>query len=157
MRPIGMRTPSLPLVAAVLVLAAGCGPAATSPGPADEPASTAGSGPAPAATTPDSAAPSAHPSPSVRPTTPARRPPHTGSTPGPDMPRDLVGPPLELTGTVHVGSGCVVLEVRGRRWALTGPLAGSLTDGTTVTVRGRPTRVPAGCDADGALTVRSVA
>jgi hypothetical protein len=73
------------------------------------------------------------------------------------MPRDLVGPPVELTGTIHVGSGCVVLDVRGRRWALTGPFAGSVTDGTTVTVRGRPTRVPAGCDADYALSVRSVA
>jgi hypothetical protein len=74
----------------------------------------------------------------------------------PDMPRDLVGPPVTLTGTVHIEAGCVTLKVKGQRWALLGRAAQALTDGRTATVRGRPTRLPAGCEADQALNVRSV-
>lgn len=75
----------------------------------------------------------------------------------PDMPRDLVGPPVTLTGTVHVEAGCVVLEVNGRRWALFGRAAQALSDshGRTATVRGRPMRLPPGCDADQAIEVRT--
>jgi hypothetical protein len=72
------------------------------------------------------------------------------------MPRDLVGPPVTLTGTVHVGTGCIVLDVRGRRWALFGRAVQALTDGRTATVHGRPIRLPSGCDADQALDVRTI-
>jgi hypothetical protein len=74
----------------------------------------------------------------------------------PQQGRDLVGPPVILTGVVSVRSTCTVLIVQGRRWALLGEPARALVDGGQVTVRGRPARVPAGCAADFALTVRTV-
>ena len=73
------------------------------------------------------------------------------------MPRDLVGAPMILTGTVHVDASCVVLQVEGgTRWLLTGSATTSLTDGSTATVRGRPIPPPSGCPADRALAVRGV-
>jgi hypothetical protein len=72
------------------------------------------------------------------------------------MPRDLVGPPVTLTGTVHVETGCIMLDVQGRRWALYGRAAESLSDGRTATVRGRPMRLPPDCDADQALDIRTI-
>jgi hypothetical protein len=160
MRPTGMRTLSPLVVAAAVVLAAACGHPASPSTPADHPSGTEGSAPAPAVSAPAAPTgpvPSGTPPPYSRPATPGRQTKPTASTSDPDMPRDLVGPPLVLTGTVHVGSRCVVLEVRGHRWALTGPLVATLADGATVTVRGRSTRLAAGCDAERALSVRSVA
>jgi hypothetical protein len=65
-----------------------------------------------------------------------------------------VGPPVILTGVVSVRGTCTVLVLQGRRWALSGEPANALVDGQQVTVRGRPAKVPVGCDADFALTVR---
>lgn len=73
----------------------------------------------------------------------------------PDNPRDRVGPPVVLTGTVHRHDGCTILEARGHRWALTGAATAQLADSATVTVRGRPVAVPAGCDADFGLALRA--
>jgi hypothetical protein len=77
-------------------------------------------------------------------------------TGGPDNPRDLVGAPIVVTGTVEVTADCVTLTAKGRRWALVGSAAARLTDGRTATVRGRPTAVPPGCDADSAIAVRRI-
>ena len=75
----------------------------------------------------------------------------------PDNPSDLVGAPVVLTGTVSRADGCVILDVGGRRWALTGVSAARLADGQHVTVRGRPVAVPAGCDAAFAVSLRPIA
>ena len=80
--------------------------------------------------------------------------PTTANSIDPENPHDQVGAPIVLTGTVR-RHGCVILEVAGRRWALLGGPAATLTDGQHVTVRGRPAAVPAGCDASFGLTVRS--
>jgi hypothetical protein len=87
------------------------------------------------------------PSPSGVPTPP------TGPGAGPEQPRDLVGPPMTVTGAVTVADGCVVLDTGSKRWALLGDRAGQLRDGHRVTVRGRPEAVPAGCRADSGLRV----
>ncbi|WP_221328219.1 hypothetical protein [Actinoplanes sp. L3-i22] len=79
-----------------------------------------------------------------------------GSRGDPDNPVDRVGAPIVLTGTVGTAGGCVVLTENGRRWALVGAAAARLADGQSVTVRGRPVPVPAGCDAAAALAVRTV-
>jgi hypothetical protein len=80
-------------------------------------------------------------------------PPATGD---PDHPRDLVGAPIVVTGTVEVTAHCVTLTAKGRRWALVGSATAGLTDGRTVTVRGRPATVPPGCDADFGIAVRQI-
>jgi hypothetical protein len=86
--------------------------------------------------------------------------PPPGSPPAatgdPDHPRDLVGAPIVVTGTVEVTAHCVTLTAKGRRWALVGSATAGLTDGRTVTVRGRPATVPPGCDADFGIAVRQI-
>jgi hypothetical protein len=72
----------------------------------------------------------------------------------PENPQDLRGAPMTITGTVHKQPNCVILDAGAARWALTGPLATALHDGATVTVRGRPATVPAGCVVDHAIDVQ---
>ncbi|MFI7599321.1 hypothetical protein [Actinoplanes sp. NPDC049681] len=143
----------------MLMLAAGCG------GPADSTAGSAASSPVDGASATPAPEPSvpAEPSPTAEPTQTAVPPHHPSrsSSPrasrgDPDNPRDLVGPPIVLAGTVDAAGSCVVLVARGRRWALVGAPAGELTDGQTITVRGRPVAVPPGCEAEHGLAVRSV-
>lgn len=83
---------------------------------------------------------------------PSRAP--SASAVDPENPRDPIGPPVVLTGTVGRRHGCVVLTTGGRRWALIGPAANRMADGQRVTVRGRPIAVPAGCMADFAVLLR---
>lgn len=105
--------------------------------------------------------------PPAGPTPPVAAPPRTGD-PGapnppashgadPEQPRDLVGAPMTVTGTVTVVGGCTVLDTGAKRWALSGDRAGQLRAGDRVTVRGRPAAMPAGCRADGALQVILIA
>jgi hypothetical protein len=75
----------------------------------------------------------------------------------PEYPRDLVGPPMTITGTVTTAGGCTILDTGSQRWALLGDQNRRLRDGSRVTVRGRPAAAPAGCRANGALQVISVA
>src|SRR4051812_22187990 len=49
------------------------------------------------------------------------RPSPSASRGDPDNPRDLVGAPVVLTGTVEADGSCVILTAHGRRWALVGP------------------------------------
>ncbi|BCJ47447.1 hypothetical protein GCM10010168_18050 [Actinoplanes ianthinogenes] len=92
-------------------------------------------------------APAPHPSGAVMPTT------SPSSRGDPEYPQDRRGAPIVLTGPVDTSGECVVLTAKGHRWALVGMPLGQVTDGETITVRGRPAAVPPHCDADGALTV----
>jgi hypothetical protein len=74
----------------------------------------------------------------------------------PENPQDLRGAPITLSGTVHATPGCVVLTTTTGRWLLLGQSVKALHDGTVVTVRGRPTALPAACEADRALNVQKV-
>jgi hypothetical protein len=79
------------------------------------------------------------------------------STPvDPENPHDPRGAPMTLSGTVHVTAGCVMLDAGTARWLLTGRIAATLQDGSTVTVQGRPAAVPAGCTAEHALDVQTI-
>jgi hypothetical protein len=166
MRRIGMHRWSLVVTAsAFATLAGGCAtadsPAAsnTSPGaptavsaPPPTPAATVAS--MPGAVMPPPESPTGGIPPSAHRETSAATP--TRADGDPQQGRDLVGPPVILTGVVSVRGTCTVLIVQGRRWALVGQPAHALVDGRHVTVRGRPARVPLGCAADFALTVRGV-
>jgi hypothetical protein len=74
----------------------------------------------------------------------------------PENPQDLRGAPITVSGTVRATAGCVVLVAATGRWLLFGQAVEALHDGTAVTVRGRPATLPAGCDADHALTVQQI-
>ncbi|MDG6108262.1 hypothetical protein Daura_21625 [Dactylosporangium aurantiacum] len=141
MRPL--RT-ALGLVAVTLL--AGCsGQATPAPaGPASPAASAASSVPGTPAGSARTGGTGPHPTAAPTPSLPL----------DPENPQDLRGAPMTITGTVHTRPGCVILDAGAARWALTGPLATTLRDGATVTVRGRPTAVPAGCGADHALDVQ---
>lgn len=82
--------------------------------------------------------------------------PATGNGTDPENPRDQVGAPIVLTGTVSRQDNCVILDTGTRRWALLGTKAATLTDGQRTRVRGRPAAVPSGCNAAFGLAVRSV-
>jgi hypothetical protein len=82
----------------------------------------------------------------------APRPPASHGA-DPEQPRDLVGAPVTVTGTVTIVDGCTVLDAGSRRWALLGEPAKGLRQGNRVTVRGRAEAAPAGCHADAALQV----
>jgi hypothetical protein len=144
------------LLAAVagLLLTAGCDPGrAPDPGGAATPATPATPAAASGAPSATVSSPSQNSGPAVpAATSPTPRPPVTSD---PDNPRDLVGPPVVLTGTVHRGHDCVILEAHDHRWALTGAGVTGLADGGHVTVRGRPIAVPAGCAADFGLALRA--
>jgi hypothetical protein len=165
MRRVGMHRWSLVATAsAFATLAGGCATAdnpATSNTSPGAPAAVSSAPPTPAATVasmsgavvPPRESPTGGVQPSAHRATSAATP--TPADGDPQQGRDLVGPPVILTGVVSVGGTCTVLIVRGRRWALVGQPAHALVDGRHVTVRGRPARVPPGCAADFALTVRS--
>ncbi|HEV7965574.1 MAG TPA: hypothetical protein VGP57_23725 [Actinoplanes sp.] len=74
----------------------------------------------------------------------------------PENPQDLRGAPLTLSGTVQATAGCIVLTTTTGRWVLLGQGVKALHDGAVVTVRGRPTALPAACEADRALNVQQV-
>jgi hypothetical protein len=143
---------------ALMLPAAGCSPPTGTPGQAPPTAAPGVSSPA-AAQPGAGGLSSGSPAPGVDPALstgegpdPLPTPPGPASA-DPEDPRDLVGAPVVLTGAVSRRRGCVVLEVRGRRWALTGDAADRLPDGRQ-TVRGRPVAVPVGCDADFGLLLR---
>jgi hypothetical protein len=105
--------------------------------------------PAPSAT-PTSATPTAAPSRSL-PVGPAGTPPPAGSG---DVPGPLPWGGRTLTGVVERSGDCTMLLVGGRRWALTGEAAATLSPGERVTVQGSLTTRPAACaDRDLAQTV----
>jgi hypothetical protein len=124
------------LVVAVLVILAGCSASGDATRVNESPA--AGSTePAPSPRTGDRSTPT---------------PPATAGA-DPEQPRDLVGPPITIAGTVRIVGGCTLLDTGSQRWALLGAEATQLRGGSRVTVRGRLARVPAGCQADRALEV----
>ncbi|MEV4280079.1 hypothetical protein [Actinoplanes xinjiangensis] len=100
----------------------GAGPSATSPAPTS-----------PSPTGPSSTSPA--------PTEDVTRasPPSTGEVPG-GLPHGR----RSVTGVVERSGDCTLLRVGGRYWELTGTLAGTLTDRSTVTVTG-PVTTATGC------------
>jgi hypothetical protein len=154
-----MKTVNLSATALVIIMLSGCS-AAGSPTRKDD--SPAGSAPPGTVSSEGSAAVPTTP-PAGEPTPPTAPSPRTGDPPvpnppatqgaDPEYPRDLLGAPMTITGTVTTAGGCAVLDTGSRRWALLGEQTGRLRDGSRVTVRGRPGAVPAGCHADGALRI----
>ncbi|WIM99883.1 hypothetical protein ACTOB_003551 [Actinoplanes oblitus] len=150
-----MRKALIALAATLLLPAAGCREAPSSPATSAEHSGAA------MPTSPVSS-PSDDPSPSGLPSShggpprshgapsPATSPPSRGD---PENPLDLRGAPIVLTGTIDTTGECVVLTAKGHRWALVRAPIGLYTDGQTATVRGRPTAVPPDCDAEWALSV----
>jgi hypothetical protein len=165
MRHNDMRRSLLVVTAVLALAAAGCSGPAGSAGPtsAGTPPTAGGAASGPAGGRPleSSAAPT---SPASAPTAdPGRRRPSPAPTASrttppadPENPNDQVGAPIVLTGTVHTSGTCVTLTVGAHRWALVGASTGALRQGQTVTVRGRPVALAAGCRADFALAVRDL-
>jgi hypothetical protein len=64
---------------------------------------------------------------------------------GAEVPGPLPWGPRTLTGIVERSGDCTLLLVGGRRWALTGEAAATLSQGDRVTVRGSLTTRSAAC------------
>lgn len=77
-------------------------------------------------------------------------------SPGCDRRGDLVRGHRTLVGQIDRRGSWVILHTDAGEWALLGPAATNLDEGTTAEVSGSVTEPPAGCPTSRALTVARV-